>query len=298
MVRTARRPPLSAADRYATRVDAVVAQRTRLRGPQPPGDLFGGVPPDHPLLIGDARRELEPNLAVLASYVQPDDVIVDVGGGGGRLSLPLALGCRELVNVDPSAAMLAAFEANARRAGVTNARAIQAGWPTANPPRGTVALVNHVTYLTREIVPFLEALEAAASRLVLLTVGDPPPPSWNRELFGLVYGEPEEIVPGHAELVDVLRELGVEPEVRVLEGPPTRLVPAPTRAAAVERAVAGFGSDQWALWPLGPELSARVREILETRFDELFVEVSGGYARRLPMGREVLITWTPRAAGG
>jgi ubiquinone/menaquinone biosynthesis C-methylase UbiE len=70
--------------------------------------------------VSDPRRALEPNLAILAAYVEPDDVIVDVGGGSGRLSLPLALRCREVVNVDPSTAMLAAFEANAGRAGISN----------------------------------------------------------------------------------------------------------------------------------------------------------------------------------
>jgi SAM-dependent methyltransferase len=42
-------------------------------------------------------------------------VVVDVGGGAGRYSLPLASRCREVVNVDPSAAMGAAFAANAAR---------------------------------------------------------------------------------------------------------------------------------------------------------------------------------------
>src|SRR6476620_11370049 len=92
---------MTAAEAYAARVDAVVAQRTRLRGPQPPGDLFAGLPPDHPLLTADPRRTPEGNLEVIASYVEPDDVIVDVGGGAGRFSLPLALRCHEVVNVDP-----------------------------------------------------------------------------------------------------------------------------------------------------------------------------------------------------
>src|SRR3954467_730815 len=143
---------MTAAETYAARVDAVLAQRTRLRGPQPPGDLFGGLSPDHPLLRTDPRRPLEPNLEIIAGYVQPDDVIIDVGGGAGRLSLPLALRCREVINVDPSATMLGGFAANAERAGITNARAIQADWLEVDPPRGTVALVNHVTYLTRDIV--------------------------------------------------------------------------------------------------------------------------------------------------
>jgi SAM-dependent methyltransferase len=288
---------MSAAETYAARVDAVVAQRTRLRGPQPPGDLFGTLPPDHPLLTVDARRSLEPNLAAIASSVEPDDAIVDVGGGAGRYSLPLALRCREVVNVDPSAAMLAGFQANARQAGIDNVRAIHADWLEADPPRGTFALVNHVTYLTRDIVPFVEKLEAAATRRVLLTVNSPPPPSWNRELFRLVYGEVEEIVPGHVELVNVLWEIGVEPDVRMLPRPTGAYPPLPTREAAIQTALGRFPGDQWALWPLGPDLEGRAREILQTRFDELFVETADGYVPGwITPGREVLITWEPRSS--
>jgi SAM-dependent methyltransferase len=283
------------AETYAARVDAVIAQRTRLRGPQPPGDLFAGLPPDHPLLTADPRRPLEPNLAIIASYVEPDDAIVDVGGGAGRYSLPLALRCRDVVNVDPSAAMLAAFAANAGPAGIANARAIQADWLQVDPPRGSFALVNHVTYLTREIVPFVEKLEAAATRRVLITVGNPPPPSRNRELFPLVYGEPEELVPGHRELVTVLWELGIEPDVRMLPDPSTPPAVAPTREAAVQTAITRFTGEQWAFWPLGPELEARIRQLLESRFDELFAHTAAGYDPRwLNPGRDVLITWEPR----
>lgn len=285
----------SAVDAYRARVVAVLAQRTRLRGPQPPGDLFAGIPKDGPLMVSDPRRPMEPNLAVLASYVEPDDVVIDVGGGAGRLSLPLALRCREVVNVDPSAAMLAGFEANAARASITNVRAVQSDWPMADPPRGTVALVNHVTYLTREIAPFLESLNTAASRRVLLTVNDPPPPSWHRELFRLLHNETEEIVPGHEELVAVLREMGVEPEVRHLPDPAVKPPLPTTREAAVQGAVQSLPAEQWALWPLGDKLTARLRRILESSFEELFEATPGGYRRRwIDAGHEVLISWLPR----
>jgi hypothetical protein len=284
---------VSAAAAYAERVDAVLAQRTRLRGPQPPGDLFAGLPPDHALLVSDPRRPVDANLAVLASYVGPDDVVIDVGGGGGRFGLPLALRCREVVNVDPSAAMLAAFEANARRADIANVRTVRAEWPVASPPRGSVALVCHVTYLTREIVPFVEALQVAGPRRVLVVVGHPPPPSATPALFELVYGEPEEVVPGYTELVAVLREIGVEPEVRLLpdatRGPPL----GPTREAAVQAAAARLPSQQWALWPLGPALEARARHVLEGHFEELFEEANGDFVQRLPPGQVFLITWAP-----
>jgi SAM-dependent methyltransferase len=286
---------MSAAETYAARVDAVLEQRTRLRGPQPPGDLFGALPPGHPLLAIDVRRALEPNLEILASYVEPDDVIVDVGGGAGRYSLPLALRCREVVNVDPSAAFVAGFEANARNAGISNARAVQADWQGADLVRGSLVLLNHVLYLTADVVPFLQKLESAASRRVLITVNSPPPPSWNRELFRLLYGEVEKIVPGHVELVNVLWEMGIEPDIRMLPNPTSPFPAQPTRQAAVQHAIGRFGGDQWALWPLGDVLTARLRSVLETRFDELFEETPDGFAATWPvLGREVLITWEPR----
>ena len=285
----------NAADRYAARVDAVLAQRTRLRGPQPPGDLFAGLPSDHPLVKAHPRRPLDPNLEIVASYIGPDDVIVDIGGGAGRISLPLALRCREVVNIEPSAAMGAGFRSNAALAGVGNARVVEGDWIQVDPPLGTIALVNHVTYLTREIVPFINKLERAGSRRVIITVNSPPPPSWQRVLFGLVHGEAEEIVPGHVELVSVLWELGMLPDIRVLPlhaGRP--IIPAPTREAAIAGRVASFGGDQWSFWPLGPDLEQRLRAILETRFHELFTASPEGFVPRfITPGREIPITWEP-----
>ena len=284
---------MQSAAAYAARVDAVLAQRDRLRGPQPPGDLFGGLPPDHALMASDARRLLEPNLAIIASYVEPDDVIIDVGGGAGRLSLPLALRCREVINIDPSAAMGAGFEANARRAGITNVHFVQGGWPLPDPPGGDLVLVNHVTYLTRDIVPFIHALEATARRRVLITINSPPPPAMHRQLYQLVYGEDETVVPGHAELANVLWELGILPDVRVL--PQSTIAPPPpaiSRDAALETAVARFSTEQWALWPPTPELHARVRGVLEEHFDTLFAEPDSGFDPRwIRHGHKILISW-------
>jgi SAM-dependent methyltransferase len=283
---------LSAVETYQARVDAVLAQRTRLRGPAPPGDLFGRLPTDHPLLSSDPRRPLDPGLELIASYLEPDDLIVDVGGGAGRTGLPLALRCRGVVNVDPSAGMLAAFEEHARRAGIANARTILGDWLSVTPPRGTVALVNHVTYLTRDIVTFVERLEAAASRRVIITVGSPPPPSRNRAVFQAAYDEPSEPVPGHVELINVLWELRIEPDVRMLPVNPSITEPAPTYDAAVNLAMAQLRGHQWAFWPLDPALEQAARQRIEARFAELFTQTPEGYAPRWTApSREVLITW-------
>jgi SAM-dependent methyltransferase len=286
---------VSAADRYAARVDAVLAQRTRVRGPEPPGDPFAGLPADHPIWRSDARRTFEPNLAIMASYVEPDDVIVDVGGGGGRYSLPLALHCREVVNVDPSPSMLAAFEENARRAEISNIRTMHASWPMDGPPQGSLALVVHVTYLTRDIVPFVEGLEQAASRRAIIVVGSPPPPAKNPELFRMLFGEDSESVPGHVELLNVLWEMGIEPDVRMLPNPSTPTPLVQSREGAIAIAVSQIGGHQWANWPLGAALETRTRETVQARFPDLFTQTENGFRSRwTEPRRDVLITWDSR----
>jgi SAM-dependent methyltransferase len=286
---------MTAAEHYAARVDAVLAQRARLRGAEPSGDLFGDLEPDHPLLKADPRRPLDANLKALADLIEPSDAIVDVGGGAGRISLPLALRCRSVTNVDPSASMGAAFLANAKAAGISNVDLVKGDWLAADAPQGTVALVNHVTYLARDIVPFIEKLERAGSRRVILTVNAPPPPSWNRVLFQLVHGEAERVVPGHAELMNVLWEMGRLPDLTMLVSQNVRLiVPQPTRAAALAFAVQRVANEQWAHWPVAAAFEARTRATVEQHFDELYTQAADGFTPRwITIGREVLITWQP-----
>ena len=286
---------MTAAEHYAARVNAVLAQRARLRGTEPSGDLFGDLDPDHPLLKADPRRPLDANLTALADLIEPSDAIVDVGGGAGRMSLPLALRCRSVTNVDPSASMGAAFLANAKAAGIGNVSLVKGDWLAADMPQGSVALVNHVTYLTRDIVPFIEKLERAGSRRVILTVNAPPPPSWNRVLFRLVHGEAEEVVPGHAELMSVLWEMGRLPDLTMLLPPNVRyIVPLPSRAAALAYAVQRLANEQWAHWPVAAAFEAHARATVEQHFDELYAQGPDGFTPRwIALGREVLITWQP-----
>ena len=162
------------------------------------------APPTIPSLKADPLRPLDPNLAVIASYIEADDVIIDVGGGAGRISLPLALRCREVINVEPSLTMAIGFRTNAAGAGISNTRIIEGEWPNVDAPGASVALVNHVTYLTREIVPFIKKLEQAGRRRVLITVNSVPGPSFQRVLYQLVHREAKEVVPGHVELISVI----------------------------------------------------------------------------------------------
>ena len=154
--------------------------------------------------------------------------------------------------------------------------------------------MNHVTYMTREIVPFIKKLEQAGRRRVLITVNSVPGPSFQRVLYQLVHGEAEEVVPGHVELINVIWELGILPDIRILPQPTVPFTPAPGRDAAIVGAIARFPGEQWGWWDLGSDLEARLRSILEARFDELFTASPEGFVPRyVTPGREILITWEP-----
>jgi hypothetical protein len=215
------------------------------------------------------------------------------------MSLPLALRCREVINVEPSPIMAMGFRRNAAGARIGNTRIIEGEWPDVDAPAGSVALVNHVTYLTREIVPFIKKLEQAGRRRVLITVNSVPGPSLQRVLYQLVHREAEEVVPGHTELINVIWELGILPDIRVLPQATVPFTPAAGRDAAIAAAIARFPGEQWGWWDLGSNLEARLRSVLEAHFDELFAAGPEGFVPRyVAPGREILITWQPLAQAG
>jgi 2-polyprenyl-3-methyl-5-hydroxy-6-metoxy-1,4-benzoquinol methylase len=279
---------MTAAEAYAARLDAVRAQRARLHGAPSPDDPWGGSVARR--FRADPHRTPDANLAVLASYIRPEDVLLDVGGGAGRVALPLALRCREVITVDASPGMGVEFTAAAAEAGILNARFVHANWLEAEGLQGDVVLTANVTYFVRDIVRFLTKLVSAARRRVMITVWSVANPNQNAALFQLVYGEEPVALPGYRELLPVLWELDILPDVRVLPGVP----PVPggpmgaqmpqTPDAAVQLALQG----QW----LGPHDHARARRLIEERFSELF---ASGPAGLRPLwrqeAREMLITW-------
>jgi SAM-dependent methyltransferase len=275
---------------YANRLDAVNAQNSRIYGPAPSADPWSGQAARQ--FRFDPYRNLGGNLAIIASYVRPDDVVVDVGGGAGRVCLPLALKCRQVVNVEPSPGMAAEFESLAQEAGITNARLVPSSLPSPLPQagetRGDISFSADVTYFVRDIAAFISQLEAVAARRVMITIWSEPPPNRGAKLFQLVYGEEQAVLPGHRQLLPVLWDMGILPDVRVLpESPWWEDQTPPTREEAVQMIL----EDRW----LKPEDRDRAGSLIESHFDELFAPSQGGY---LPQWRsdmrELLITWDRR----
>ncbi len=276
---------MSAIADYRAMIDTANAQNARLTAPFNPA-MWDRMAAQFTM---DPRRKLDANLGAVAGLIQPSDVLVDVGGGAGRVGLPLALGAKELINVEPSGGMNEAFRTSAAGAGITNAHTVEADWLDEHGVTGDVSLVFNVTYFIADIEPFLAKLAASTRRRVIIGVWSVPPPFQNAALFESILGEAQEPVPGHRELLAVLWEMGILPDVRVLPLPFGLRTALPQgREEAVK---------QWA-----EQLRARDREQAMTRIDAQFetlftVSDDGIRPRWRPDCREMLITWETGGAG-
>jgi hypothetical protein len=265
------------------------AQRTRIA--PDPTDIWAGCAQG---FRADPHRPLDPLLTAISSYVEATDVLVDVGGGAGRLSLPMASRCREVVVVDPSPAMGAEFAKTLDESRIENARFVAGDWLEAKNVEGDMALVAHVTYFVEDISAFIQKLNRDIRRRVVVNVRSVPPPNQIAPFFRLAHGEDLAPVPGHQELMAVLEALGIRAElvdIGPAQTPSTIGTIGKTREDAVRIELDGGIRVGW----LREEDRERVGRLLEDNFDSLLVETPDGFRRRNAVdAREFFITWETR----
>jgi CTP:molybdopterin cytidylyltransferase MocA/SAM-dependent methyltransferase len=206
---------------WAERVRRNRDQVTRLREGTEDADHYAPVAA---MFRDDPRRTGDPVLDRLRSIAQPGDTWLDVGAGAGRYALPLALGVREVIAVEPSHGMVSALRDGLAENGIGNVRIVEARWPDARHEIGTlpvadVALIAHVGHDTDAIGPFLDALEAAARRACVAVMQELPPASVAAPFFLAVHGEAREPLPALPDLVDLLEARGAQPEVELVARP-------------------------------------------------------------------------------
>jgi SAM-dependent methyltransferase len=205
---------------WAARVRADREQVERSREVADPTDFYAPVAQRFRY---DPRRTGDAVLDVLQDWCRPDDVWLDIGAGGGRYSLPIALRTREVVCVEPSAGMIEVLRQGMREHGIENVRILESRWPLAGfGDRADVSLMAHVGYDIEEIGPFLDAMEAATRRRCVAVLGEGAMTTTATLFWGPIHGEPRVALPALPELLTLLLARGRLPEVQLVDRePPT-----------------------------------------------------------------------------
>jgi SAM-dependent methyltransferase len=201
---------------WARRVRADAEQVERFGERHHDSDYYG---PIADRFRADPRRTDDPPLDALLTLARPDETWLEVGAGGGRYTLPLALATREVIAVEPSPGMLGVLREGLDEHRIRNVRPVEGRWPAAAGPdtEADVALIAHVGYDVEQIGPFLDALELSARRLCVAMLYWRRPSSALDRLWPAVHGVERAPLPELRDLVTLLMARGRPVDVRLLE---------------------------------------------------------------------------------
>ncbi|MEP7214781.1 MAG: methyltransferase domain-containing protein [Anaerolineaceae bacterium] len=197
---------------WARRVRANRDQAERVREAPERPDFYAPVAAS---FKADPRRTNEEALNFLLSLVQSDDRWLDIGAGGGRYALPLALASREVVALDPSEGMLRVLREGMAEHDIRNVRIVQSRWPASEEIRVDACLISHIGYDIEEIGPFLNAMEEAAGRLCVAILLGRSPAFVAEPFWPLVHGEERASLPALREFLALQLARGRICEVRL-----------------------------------------------------------------------------------
>lgn len=264
---------------WATLVRADKEQVEALPDRPRPEDFYAPVAEQ---FRADPSRAGDPVLDHLRTLVRPDESWLDLGAGGGRYALAIALLAKRVYAVEPSAGMRDVLASGMSERGITNVDIFDERWPGPSKcPVADVGLISHVCYDIADIGPFLDQFEAHVSRMCVALLFERAPIADFAPLWLPVHGEERVLLPGLRELITLLFARGRVPEVRLFQSrrPVFENIEELHRAArrpiwVRERS----GQDQ------------RLRRAVEA----MAVAVEGGYALKAEPRILGFVTWAPR----
>jgi hypothetical protein len=165
--------------------------------------------------------------------------------------------------------------------GISNIRLVDARWPMADPPSGDVALIAHVGYDIEAIGPFVDAMEAAASRICVAVLMEQPPASVADPFWPLVHGEPRSALPALAEFTELLVARGSEPSVTLVDREPRRFASRDELGRFLRRQ----------LWVAD---GGEKEKLFNAALEELAVETDGQFGLAVPGAPRIgIVVWEP-----
>ena len=262
-------------------VDAEREQVEALPDRPRPGDFYAPVAQR---FRDDPRRRDDEALNLVLELVEPGETWLDLGAGGGRFTLPIALHARRVFAVEPSQGMREVLGEALDQEAIANVEVLDERWPgPSHAPVADVGFISHVGYDIADIGPFLDQLEAHSRRCCAALLYDRSPISEFAPLWPAVHGRERVLLPGLRELVALLFARGTPPALRTLTLEPRTYPDLEALQAAARRP----------LWVLeGTEQDA----LLARAVGDLARPLAGGLALSARSRTLGLAIWKPRRA--
>lgn len=178
-----------------------------------------GFPPA--LFAADRGHAPSALQAVATAALGPGGTVLDVGAGAGAASLAVVPPDGHLHAVDSQPSMLRSLEAAADDLGV-DVTTYDGTWPDLadDVPVCDVVLCAHVLYNVADLAPFVTALTRHSRDLVAVEIAGRHPLVRLAPMWAAVHHRPRPAGPTAELAVAVLREAGLDPEVREEVQPP------------------------------------------------------------------------------
>ncbi len=162
------------------------------------------------------RTDEDPFFRRVRASVTKASSVIDVGAGTGRHTLALAPHVARVTAVEPSAAMLAFLQEDAEAQALTNVFTVPTEWLAADVEAADFVICSHVLYPIADVAPFVRKLAKSGKRRVFIYLRVDPLPT-DMGLWGEFHGIPLQLQPTHMDLVNLLVQLGIMPDVEVGE---------------------------------------------------------------------------------
>jgi 2-polyprenyl-3-methyl-5-hydroxy-6-metoxy-1,4-benzoquinol methylase len=168
----------------------------------------------------------DPLFKRLRAVITPQTSVLDVGAGSGRFALALAPLAKQIIAVEPNAAMLDYLRLDAQSLNLTNISYSQNIWQEAPADlQADIVLCSHVLYPIRDIVPFLTKLQHAARLACYIYMRATPIDALTALLWKHFHGDDRRYPPGYIHVLDILYEMGIYANVEVVSLPPSLRYP-------------------------------------------------------------------------
>jgi SAM-dependent methyltransferase len=167
----------------------------------------------------------------LVKVVNPTTTVLDVGAGTGRFALALAPQARQVIAVEPNAAMLDYLRLDVQEQGIPNISYSQSTWQdTPGDVQADIVLCSHVLYPIRDIEPFLAKLRQATHQACYIYMRATPMDALTAPLWKHFHGDERCMPPSYIHALDILYDLGMYANVEVVSLPPTLRFPSLDKA--------------------------------------------------------------------